>query len=123
MISPVLALALLSMAPSDPNPMRKAFAACLKDFLQTSLDKHVAIDAFDTALASACADKENAFRTAAIAFDVSHGVSRKTSEQGVADEVVDFRSSIKERYELLAEAAAPAASAAASPPPASPPPK
>jgi hypothetical protein len=101
-----LVLALLLLAGGDPNGARKDFSSCLHAFGRTNLDKKTTPDEFDTLVATACAKEEGDFRSAVIASDVSRGISRKTSEQGVADEIADYRAVMKESYRGDFEAAA-----------------
>lgn len=92
-----LVLALL-LAGGDPNGARKDFSACLHAFGRANLEKKTTPDAFDSLVATACISEEGEFRKAVIASDVSRGISRKTSEQGVADEIADYRAVMKESY-------------------------
>src|SRR5512139_2442479 len=78
---------ILALTAPDPSVQRKAFSSCLYDFVQTSAQKKTTPEQFDTQIGTACATEEQSFRRSVVASDVSRGISRKTSEQGVADEI------------------------------------
>jgi hypothetical protein len=104
MISSLLAFALLWAPPPDASIVaRKAYSSCLNDFVKTTSEKKVAPEEFDALVNTACPDKESNFRNLMIAADVKRGISRKTAEQGVNDELTDFRSSAKENYRLYVQ--------------------
>ena len=96
-MAPVLASLLLLVA-ADPSAPRKAYSACLVQFVQTSAQKKITAEQFDAELATACTSEEQSFRRSVVSSDVSRGISRKTSEQGVSDEIADYRSTTKDRY-------------------------
>jgi hypothetical protein len=101
MISFVLAMGLLWAPPSDPSiAARKAYSTCLNEFVKSNSEKKVAPAEFDTLVSNACSDKETSFRNLMVAADVKRGISRKTAEQGVNDELTDFRANAKENYRL-----------------------
>jgi len=107
MISSLLAVALLWAPPPDPSiAARKAYSNCLNQFVKTTSEKKMAPAEFDTLIDTACPDKAASFRTIMVTADVKRGISRKTAEQGVEDELADFRSSAKETYRLYFEPAA-----------------
>jgi hypothetical protein len=97
MSSSLLALAIL-LAAADPGVPRKAFSTCLREFVTTSAEKKLPTDQFDSQISTACASQEQDFRKTVIASDVSRGISRKTSEQGVSDEIADYLTTAKENY-------------------------
>jgi hypothetical protein len=106
MLSSLLAAALL-WAPPDPSiAARKAYSNCLNEFVKTNSEKKLAPAEFDTLIDTACPDKAASFRTIMVGADVKRGISRKTAEQGVEDELTDFRSSAKETYRLYFDPAA-----------------
>jgi hypothetical protein len=107
MISSLLAVALLWAPPPDPSiAARKAYSNCLNQFVKTTSEKKLAPTEFDTLIDTACPDKAASFRTIMVTADVKRGISRKTAEQGVEDELTDFRTSAKESYRLYFEPAA-----------------
>ena len=98
MISSLLAIALLLLAPQDVASLRKTFAFCLVNYARSSAEKKMTPEQFDASLATACANEEQAFRKGVVTSDLSRGISRKTSEQGVADEIADYMADAKERF-------------------------
>jgi hypothetical protein len=106
MISSMLAVAMFTMAP-DPAPARHAYRTCLSGFMRASLEKNSTPDEFEAGLKPACTTQEDAFRKMAVAFDVGRGINRKTSQQGVEDEVADFLVSERENYRAEYEARQP----------------
>jgi len=107
MISPLLVTALVMVAGRDPADARNAYMSCLRGYLRTSIDKKLAATDFQTGLGSTCKDQEAAYRKAAVDFDVSRGIARRTSEQGVSDEVSDILMEQKERFADEMQAAEP----------------
>ena len=97
MMSSLFAIALLSV-PSAASQPRQAFSECLIKYVRASAEKKLAADQFDASLATACSTEEEAFRKSVITSDVARGISRKTSEQGVAEEISDYMTDAKERY-------------------------
>jgi len=98
MISSVLAAALLLLAPPDVASLRRAFASCLANHARSSAEKKETPEQFDASLVTTCSSEQQAFRQAVVASDLARGISRKTSEQGVADEIADYLSEAKERF-------------------------
>lgn len=94
-----IALVTLALAAAHPTDVpRKAYQQCLDQFLRKSLDDKVGPDAFEKALAAACADKEAVLKKVAIDFDVKDGVSRREAEQYISDEISDFQSNTRIMY-------------------------
>lgn len=102
MISSVLALTLAAAAPGpSPEtiaPARKAYLACLGAFMKKGVADKMAVDAFDAAIAPACAAQEQAFRTAVIAVDTGAGVKRAAAEENAGLEVEDMLANMKETF-------------------------
>ena len=98
MISSVLAAALLLLAPPDVASVRRAFSSCLANHARSSAEKKIEQAQFDASLATACTSEQQAFKQAVVASDTARGISRKTSEQGVADEIADYLTEAKERF-------------------------
>jgi hypothetical protein len=107
-------LVMMLFPPANASEPRQAYSSCLSKFAETSADKKVSAQDFETALASACAAEEAAFRKNVVDSDVSRGISRKTSEQGIADEITEYRAETKDRFASATAASAPA------PPPSAP---
>ena len=97
MLSALIAFTLL-LAPATPSSPRSAFSSCLNKLVKSSLEKKIGQSDFDAQLPAACANEEDAFRKSVVATDMKNGISRKTSEQGVSEEIADYISSTKDRY-------------------------
>lgn len=97
MISSLLALLLLFVPASASSP-RKAFYSCLAQFVNASAEKKLGQQEFDSQLPTACAAERQAFRDSVVTSDVARGISRKTSEQGVSDEIADYMNEVKDRF-------------------------
>lgn len=93
----------LHLVATDPAKARAGYMACLSAFARESAQQRLSKEAFDTALATACKAEEAAFRKMSVDFDVSRGIGRKISEDGVGDEIRDIQFSAKERFELESE--------------------
>ena len=109
MISSLLAMTLLTMAPDNSGTARKSYMACLSAFARESAKKQMKAEEFDTAVGPACAAQETAFRKASVDADVARGIGRRTAEQGIGDEVADLKASAKERFAFELEGQQPAA--------------
>jgi hypothetical protein len=108
MISSALAMLLLAAAPNGAAQSREAYARCLKDVVKASVEKKLEAVAFDTALASACRDKETTFKINMVSSEVAMGIKRTVSEKGMADEIADYRNTAKEDFQAaLADAPKP----------------
>ena len=97
----------LHLVATDPAKARASYMACLSAFARQSAEQRLTKEAFDTALASACKTEEAAFRKMSVDFDVSRGIGRKISEEGVGDEIRDIQLSARERFDLESEAPPP----------------
>jgi hypothetical protein len=97
MFSSLLVL-LLMLVPAGASTPRKAFYSCFGDFVSASTEKKLSQQDFDSQLAGACTSERQAFRNSVVASDVARGISRKTSEQGVSDEIADYINEVKDRF-------------------------
>jgi hypothetical protein len=109
MISSLLAMTMLHMAPANSDAARKTYMACLSSFARESAKKQMKAEEFDTAMGPACTTQEGAFRKASVDADVARGIARRTAEQGIGDEVADLKASAKERFTFELESQQPAA--------------
>ena len=108
MISSALVILLLAAAPNGAAQSREAYARCLKEVVKTSAEKQLEAVAFDSALASACRDKENLFKTNMISSEVAMGVKRAVSEKSMVEEISSYRTMAKEDFQAaVAEAPKP----------------
>jgi hypothetical protein len=100
MISSVLAL-MLAAGPAGADKValaRREYTHCLNLFMKQSLKDKMAKDAFTTAIATACSDKLQAFRTYAISSDTAVGIKRAAAEENAATEVQDLMANTKELF-------------------------
>ncbi len=103
MISSAIAILLAVAAAEDPVEVRRAYSRCLKEFVQTSLDKKVELVAFDSAFASACQDKEVRLKAMLIQSGITKGMKRNISEKATAEEIADYRIMAKEEFQSQLE--------------------
>jgi len=78
---------------------RTQFSRCLRAFVDSKLEERMAAPAFETAVASACAQQETAYRTAYIAAATRAGDSRSRAESDARIEVQDLRDNFKELFQ------------------------
>lgn len=129
MLGSLAALSLaLAFQPADTTrASREAYTACLRTYVEASLDSRMALEAFLAAYPQQCAAQESAYRAAVIAREIASRASRADAEESATMEIDDRRLNFRERFEMsLPEPApAPAAPAPATPPatPAPPPPQ
>jgi uncharacterized protein YfdQ (DUF2303 family) len=102
MISTVLAVMLAAAAPGPADKIavaRKEYTRCLKAFMDKSVKDKTEVSTFKAALATTCADKEQAFRSAVVAADVAAGIKRAAAEETAKTDVEDIRLNTSETYE------------------------
>lgn len=105
MISSVFALALAatSMQATDATrTTREAFTACLRNYVNTSLESRTALDAFNAAYPQQCTQQETAFREAIVRRENAARATRGAAEQTANDEILDARTNFKDRFEMAA---------------------
>jgi hypothetical protein len=98
MISPALAMMLLTAAQNATADNREAYARCLKEFVRTSAEQKMEPAAFDAAIASACKDKEALLKTSLINADLAIGLKRAAAEKSTAEQITDYVTMAKEDY-------------------------
>ena len=104
MISYALATMML-VAASNTAPVRQSYARCLKEFVREGVEKKMEVAAFSAAFDSACRDKEASFKNAMVESEVKVGIKRAVAEQGIQQEIADYRVMAKEEFQ--AELASP----------------
>lgn len=104
MISTALALMLLYAAPGATSESREAYARCLKDFVRNSAEQKMEPAVFDTAISTACKDKEALLKSALTAADLAMGLKRAASEKSTSEQIADYLSMAKEDYKADFEA-------------------
>ena len=103
MISSVFAIALAatSMQATDATrAAREAFNACLRSYVQTSVEAHLAMEAFTAAYPQQCTQQEAAFREAILRRENAARATRASAEQTATEEIADTRTNFKERFEM-----------------------
>lgn len=103
MISSLLALvgvAFAAQATDTTRASREAFTACLRSYVQGSLDSGKSVDAFQTEFPQQCAAEEAAFRDAIMRRETALRATRATADQTAADAVEDARLNFRERFEM-----------------------
>jgi hypothetical protein len=106
MISSVLALlAAATAAQSDTTrSAREAFTACLRGYVDRSLDAGLPLATFQSEYPQQCSTEEAAFRAAVIRRETSARASRADAEEAANLEIEDARVNFSERFELATPA-------------------
>ena len=102
MIASVLALlaaASAAQASDTTRSAREAFTACLRTYVNLSIDAHMAVDAFHTAYPQQCAQQEAAFRAAIMQRETALRSTRANAEESARLEIEDARTNFSERFE------------------------
>ena len=116
MISSVLALvaaASSAQASDTTRTAREAFTACLRTFVDHSLEARTTREAFRTEYPQQCSTQQAAFREAIVRRDTAMRATRATAEESAQLEIEDARANFADRFEASlppeqAAAAAPA---------------
>ena len=106
MISTVLALAVAATTaqPADnTRAPRDAYNACLRQFMQRSIEARTALTEFETALAQQCGEQASALRNAVLQRDGSTRSTRASAEQNANEELNESRNNFLERYRYAME--------------------
>lgn len=106
MLSPALATMLL-LAADPAVQAREGYALCLKEFVRSGVEKKIEAAAFDSALKSACLDKEALFKNARMSADGAVGIKRAESQSALAEEITDYRNMAREDFVEGLKASAP----------------
>lgn len=95
MFSTSLIVPLLLSMQIMASTERQGFSRCLRTFVDAKIDERMTGEAFDTAITTACAEQETAYRTAYIAAAVRAGDTRSAAERDATLEVDDLRENYK----------------------------
>ena len=98
MIELVIALGLAGQGPVAPVAPRKNFGNCLNKVVQSKVGDKLAEDAFKAAAKAACANEENAFRTAWVTYEVGMKTKRADAEQNAASQIDDYFANAVDNY-------------------------
>lgn len=102
MISSVLTLMLaMTAAQSDTTrSAREAYTACLRTYVNHSIESHMSAADFGTAFPQQCTTQETAFRAAVIARETAIRSTRANAEQTARDEIDEAKTNFRERFEM-----------------------
>ena len=101
MISSVLVLiaaASAAQASDTTRTAREAFTACLRTYVNRSIDARTAAATFETEYPQQCTAQETAFRDAIIRRDVAMRSTRNSAEESARLEIEDARANFSERF-------------------------
>lgn len=100
MISPVLALLLATSAQTDDvtRQARTAYTACLRQFMQRSLEARKSIDTFNTEVAGQCTAEGNRLREAIIAREFAARGTRVRAEEDARLDVEDAQETFRHLF-------------------------
>lgn len=85
---------------NDPSTAaRNTYTACLRQFMQSSLNNRMSLNDFRTQLPQQCTQQEQAFREALIRREASFRTPRAEAEEMATMEVEDARSNFIQMFE------------------------
>jgi hypothetical protein len=105
MISSTLALiaaAAAGQASDTTRSAREAFTACLRTYVNRSLDANTPPATFETEYPQQCTAQEAAFREAVIRRDTAMRATRASAEESARLEIEDARANFSERFAAAA---------------------
>lgn len=103
MISAVLALAAAAsagQATDTTRASREAFTACLRRYVNSSIEASKPLEEFQAEYPQQCSAEENAFRQAVIAREQTLRATRANAEEQANLEIEDARINFSERFEM-----------------------
>ena len=103
MISTVIAMALAAapaQATDTTRSAREAFTACLRAFVESSIESGKSAETFQAEYPQQCSTQERAFRDAVIRRDTAMRATRASAEESANLEVEDARVNFSERFEM-----------------------
>ena len=101
MISAVLALLAATsaaQASDTTRAAREAFTACLRSYVNRSVEARTSAEAFAAEYPQQCAAQESAFREAVIRRDTAMRATRANAEESARLEIEDARANFSERF-------------------------
>lgn len=110
MISSLLALAAAAsaaQASDTTRASREAFNACMRTFVQRSVEAGKTVQAFQLEFPQQCAAEESAFRDAIMQRETALRATRSTADSTARQEVEDARFNFTERFQMAMEPAQP----------------
>jgi len=116
-----LPLAALALQPADTTrATREAYTACLRGFIDRSLDSRMTLDTFNTEFPQQCPQQKAAFRAAVIARESASRDTRATAEESADSEIEEAEYNFRDRFEGAQPPTPPAAAPTPTPDPAAP---
>ncbi len=105
MISSLLALlaaatAAQAAASDTTRSSREAFVACLRAFVDSSLQAGKTLEAFQAEFPQQCAAQEAAYREAIVRRDTAARIARAAAQEAANLEVEDARVNFSERFQM-----------------------
>lgn len=94
----VLLLAVSATQTDTTRTAREAYTRCLRAFMTHSIEGHMAVDAFNTALAATCAAEKTAFHNAVVSRETASRATRATAEQTATEAVDEAATNFRELY-------------------------
>ena len=101
MLSSVLALmaaASAAQASDTTRAAREAFTACLRTYVNRSIEAGTTAEAFETEYPQQCAAQEAAYREAVIRRDMAMRATRAGAEDAARLEIEDARANFSDRF-------------------------
>jgi hypothetical protein len=101
MISSVLGLIAAASAAQASDPTRtarEAFTACLRTYVNRSIEANTSADAFRAEYPQQCTTQEAAFRAAVVRRDTAMRATRANAEESAQLEIEDARTNFSERF-------------------------
>ena len=100
MMASMLALAFAAQATDTTRSAREAFNACLRTYVNTSVEAHRSTADFQSAYAQQCAAQEAALREAIVRRETALRATRANADQSARDEIDEARNNFRERFEM-----------------------
>ena len=106
MISSLLAMtiaATAAQATDTTRSAREAYSACMRQFMQRSVEAGTTPTDFESALAQQCSAQESAYRRAVVQRETAIRTTRAAAEQTANEEVAEAKLNWLERYRMTME--------------------
>ena len=110
MISSMLAIAVaatMAQASDTTRETREAFTACLRAYVDSSLDSGTSAEEFAAQYPQQCAAEQAAFRAAIFRRETAARISQADAEEAANLEIEDARVNFSERFDMAMPAEAP----------------
>ena len=94
----LVAAAAAAQASDTTRASREAFTACLRTYVDRSIDQSMTQETFDREYPQQCAAQQSAFRDAIIRRETASRISRADAEEQANIEIEDARINFSERF-------------------------